>query len=402
MVGITWKTGNPSIKVNAEASDYTISEYGDDLLRYVQVLFDATPTQSTYNLAYRNNKFVTYNGSADNAMYTIYGGYTIEYSLASNVLTAKIYSYWYDKSTNNISAVNTFTVALKENKTNAKDKYYPRDNYYIRDLKIFEVDTITTTNNIIDNNLDMNSGTSIINGNTITVRSTSYDGNKKVYVVKFDEYIHAVDLSYNITYAGSTSTSLSTDLAYIEAEKIDGNAVTQNITGAITTINNISNNEATGYIQYDMIKGGIYLSISDRFAGTIVPSNSKAMREVKSFSRSQVRFDRRPYRHYGCIRQQAHNDSTFLTSLLNAKQCFTRHPSVSNCLLISLTRTLSNDYIETIIAQIARLSRSLYTITDHCNCFIFQNFTCFFQRKFFAGHYVLSNTAKIQLCHFLF
>ena len=275
LVGITWKTGNPSIKVNAEASDYTISEYGDDLLRYVQVLFDATPTQSTYNLAYRNNKFVTYNGSADNAMYTIYGGYTIEYSLASNVLTAKIYSYWYDKSTNNISAVNTFTVALKENKTNAKDKYYPRDNYYIRDLKIFEVDTITTTNNIIDNNLDMNSGTSIINGNTITVRSTSYDGNKKVYVVKFDEYIHAVDLSYNITYAGSTSTSLSTDLAYIEAEKIDGNAVTQNITGAITTINNISNNEATGYIQYDMIKGGIYLSISDRFAGTIVPSNSK-------------------------------------------------------------------------------------------------------------------------------
>ena len=166
-------------------------------------------------------------------------------------------------------------MALKENKTNAKDKYYPRDNYYIRDLKIFEVDTITTTNNIIDNNLDMNSGTSIINGNTITVRSTSYDGNKKVYVVKFDEYIHAVVISYNITYAGSTSTSLSTDLAYIEAEKIDGNAVTQNITGAITTINNISNNEATGYIQYDMIKGGIYLSISDRFAGTIVPSNSK-------------------------------------------------------------------------------------------------------------------------------
>lgn len=275
LVGITWKTDNPSIKVNAEASDYTISEYGDDLLRYVQVLFDATPTQSTYNLAYINNKFVTYNGSADNAMYTIYGDYTIEYSLASNVLTAKIYNYWYDKSTNNISAVNTFTVALKENKTNAKDKYYPRDNYYIRDLKIFEVDTITTTNNIIDNNLDMNSGTSIINGNTITIRSTSYDGNKRVYVVKFDEYIHAVDLSYNITYAGSTSTSLSTDLAYIEAEKIDGKIVTQNITGAITKINDISNNEATGYIQYDMIKGGIYLSISDRFAGTIVPSNSK-------------------------------------------------------------------------------------------------------------------------------
>ena len=128
---------------------------------------------------------------------------------------------------------------------------------------------------------------------------------------------------------------------------------------------------------------------------TVAPSDSETMREVKSFSRSQVRFDSRPYRHYGCIRQQAHNDSTFLTSLLNAKQCFTRYPSVSYCFLISLTRTLSNDYVETVIAQVACLSRSLYTITDHCNCFIFQNFTCFFQRKLFAGHYILSNTAKI-------
>ena len=51
----------------------------------------------------------------------------------------------------------------------------------------------------------------------------------------------------------------------------------------------------------------------------ITPCDSEAMREIKSFSGSQVRFDSWPYRHYCRIRQQTHNDCTFLTSLFNAE-----------------------------------------------------------------------------------
>ena len=94
------------------------------------------------------------------------------------------------------------------------------------------------------------------------------------------------------------------------------------------------------------------------------------MREVKCLSGRQVRFHRGPYRHNGRIGQQAHDDSTLLASILNAEQSFTRNPSVCHCLLVSLTLTLAYDYVETIVAQVASLTGTLYTITDNCDCFI--------------------------------
>ena len=124
------------------------------------------------------------------------------------------------------------------------------------------------------------------------------------------------------------------------------------------------------------------------------------MREIKSFSCSQVRLDSRPYRHYCCIRQQAHNDRTFFASFFNTEQSFTRNPSVSNRFVICLSLALTNDYIETVITQVQCLSRTLYAITDYSDCFIFQYFTSFFQWKFITDNYIFYSSAKIQLCHF--
>ena len=126
------------------------------------------------------------------------------------------------------------------------------------------------------------------------------------------------------------------------------------------------------------------------------------MREIKSFSGSQVRLDSRPYRHYCCVRQQTHYNSTFLTSFFDTEQSFTRNPSVCYCLIVCFSFTLTNDYIETVITQVQCLSRTLYAITDYSDCFIFQYFTSFFQWKFVTDYYSFSSTSKIQLCHFLF
>ena len=46
--------------------------------------------------------------------------------------------------------------------------------------------------------------------------------------------------------------------------------------------------------------------------------------------------------------------------------------------------------------------RTLYAVTYYSDCFVFQYFSCLFQRKFFAGYYVFVNAAKIHYCHFLF
>ena len=123
------------------------------------------------------------------------------------------------------------------------------------------------------------------------------------------------------------------------------------------------------------------------------------MREVKSLASRQMRLQRRPYRHDGCIGKQTHHNGALLGCFLDTEQGFAGYPSIGNSFLKSLARTLSNDNVEAVVAQVASLTRTLYTISDYCNRFVFQNLTCLFQGKLFAGHHIFDNTAKIQLCH---
>jgi len=44
----------------------------------------------------------------------------------------------------------------------------------------------------------------------------------------------------------------------------------------------------------------------------------------------------------------------------------------------------------------------LYAVSDNGDGFVFEDFSCLFQWKFFPGDYVFVNTAKIHDCHFLF
>ena len=126
------------------------------------------------------------------------------------------------------------------------------------------------------------------------------------------------------------------------------------------------------------------------------------MREIQRFSRSQIFFDTRPAFDLSGVGKQHLYDSCSFASFFNTEQCFTRYPAVGNSFVIGFTRALSYDNVETIITQVQALSRTLNTVTDNCNHFIFQYFSCLFQRKFFAGYYVFVNTAKIHYCHFFY
>ena len=79
------------------------------------------------------------------------------------------------------------------------------------------------------------------------------------------------------------------------------------------------------------------------------------------------------------IRKQHADDSTFFSSFLDREQSLTRNPTILQTLLVGLTLTLSDDDVETIIAKVTSLTRTLDTITDNCDSFVLQYFTCFLQ-----------------------
>ena len=123
------------------------------------------------------------------------------------------------------------------------------------------------------------------------------------------------------------------------------------------------------------------------------------MREIQSLAGSQILLQCRPNAHHCSVAEQAHYDGTLLGSLLNAEKSLSWNPSVTDGLLESLTLTLTNDYIEAIIAQVASLTGTLYTITDNGDGLVLQHLTCLLQGKLFAGHYLFDDTAKIHFCH---
>ena len=115
--------------------------------------------------------------------------------------------------------------------------------------------------------------------------------------------------------------------------------------------------------------------------------------------RLQILLDGGPLLNLTSIAQKHAEDGALLSGLLDREQCLTRNPSVGHSLVVGLALTLTNDHIETVVAQVAGLSRTLYTVTDHGDRFILQYFTCFLQRELLAGDYSLHHATKIHLCH---
>ena len=78
------------------------------------------------------------------------------------------------------------------------------------------------------------------------------------------------------------------------------------------------------------------------------------------------------------------------------------YPTILNSLLESLALTLTNNHVETIVAEVASLTRTLYTITNHCDSLVLQNLTSLLEWEFFTCHYLFDNATKIHFCHFAF
>ena len=131
----------------------------------------------------------------------------------------------------------------------------------------------------------------------------------------------------------------------------------------------------------------------------VTPVDCEAVAVVQRLAGLQILLDGGPLLHLTSVRKQHAEDSTLLSSLLDREECLARYPTVSNGLVIGLALTLANDDVETIVAQVASLSRTLHTITDDGNNLILQYFTCFLKRELLAGDYSLDNATKIHFCH---
>ena len=66
---------------------------------------------------------------------------------------------------------------------------------------------------------------------------------------------------------------------------------------------------------------------------------------------------------------------------------------------LTLTDTLANDHIDTIIFLVQCLAGALHAVADYSYRFIFQNLLCFAEWKFFPCNYVFFHSAEIELCH---
>ena len=109
----------------------------------------------------------------------------------------------------------------------------------------------------------------------------------------------------------------------------------------------------------------------------VVPVDSETVAVVQCLALGEERLDLRPLCDLTCVRKQHSDDGTLLSSLLDGEQRLTGNPTISNSLVIAAALTLAYDYIETVIAKIAGLTRTLDTVANDCNRLILQYFTCF-------------------------
>ena len=254
LVSIKYNIDGSIDKIGTEALGTQFSGiYGSNLRIDIQVLFDAEPTRSTYTLVYKNNQIITYNSGENLAQYVIYGGYNLTYTLANKILTTKITDYWGSKS-------NEFKVYLNANSASYVNNYYPRTDYFVGEINLHKVSEFTSSGNKIIS--DIGSSDNICNESSLKKSAQDYNGDKSMYIMRLDEYVHSITLSYTIKTGVGTSFALSKGLAYIDNNGTD-------VVGDTTRITGIARNNANAFMQYNMTRLGVLMSISDKFSGII-------------------------------------------------------------------------------------------------------------------------------------
>ena len=131
----------------------------------------------------------------------------------------------------------------------------------------------------------------------------------------------------------------------------------------------------------------------------VAPVDGEAVGEVEGLAGGEVRFDGRPKLHLCSVGEEHADDGSFLSGFFEREESLARHPSVSDGFFVGLALTLSDDDVETVVAEVAGLSGTLDAIAEYGDGLVLQDFTCFFERKLLAGHHFFNDAAKIQLCH---
>jgi hypothetical protein len=91
------------------------------------------------------------------------------------------------------------------------------------------------------------------------------------------------------------------------------------------------------------------------------------VREVKGLSWGQERNHIGPDSLLVSIRKQVHDDGSLLGSLQDGEQVLSGNPSFFDSLLVSLTLTLTDDNIDTVVTKVESLTTALRTITKNSN-----------------------------------
>lgn len=106
--------------------------------------------------------------------------------------------------------------------------------------------------------------------------------------------------------------------------------------------------------------------------GLILVNNGETVREVKGLSWGQERSHLGPDSLLVSIRKQVHDDGSLLGSLQDGEQVLSGNPSFFDSLLESLTLTLTNDNIDTVVTKVESLTTTLRTITKDSNSVILE------------------------------
>ena len=123
------------------------------------------------------------------------------------------------------------------------------------------------------------------------------------------------------------------------------------------------------------------------------------MREIQGLARGQVLLHHRPNLNLGRVGHQELDDGSPFAGLFNLEQVYPGHPAVGHGLVEGLAFALAHDHIEAVIFQVEGLARTLDTIADNGDHFIFQDLTCVIQGELFAGDDMFVHSAKINCCH---
>lgn len=194
----------------------------------VLVAFDAMETKSKMYLLAGNDAVLREQ--------EIYGGYTFDYTYSKDKLIVSVNNYWGN-------ADSSFTIYYKLNKTNTSDSYYPRNNYYISDVRWTPADINDISNgvgSIPDSNIiGANTQSSAYNG------SLSTKGGVQAFVLKYSEYLYQVNINYIINVKdynedGSSAVSQINGLDGTHAY-VDGKGNVSSSTYAVAINNSVLN-----------------------------------------------------------------------------------------------------------------------------------------------------------------